>query len=108
MRQMMSDAEIKIFLEGLFVDDCRYVTSSLAPGVRWSNEKKSFIFREDWKKEDLDNNESNQQRTSKELCNAMNSIYSNTKFTIETEEDFPNKRLPTLDCELWMENKGRG
>ena len=104
----MSDAEIKIFLEGLFVDDCRYVTSSLAPGVRWSNEKKSFIFREDWKKEDLDNNESNQQRTSKELCNAMNSIYSNIKFTIETEEDFPNKRLPTLDFAIWMENEDGG
>ena len=33
----------------------------------------------------------------------MNSIYSNLQFTVETEEDFENLRLPTLDCELFMD-----
>ena len=38
----------------------------------------------------------------------MNSIFSNIRFTVESEEDFENKRLPTLDCEMWMENVDSG
>ena len=108
MRQTMTDTNIKIFLDGLFVDDCRFLTSSLPLGVRWSQEERNFIFREDWKKENVDEQLNNQQRTSNELCKAMNSIFSNIKFRIETEEDFPNKRLATLDFELWMENSEVG
>ena len=33
----------------------------------------------------------------------MNSIYSNLNFTVEVEEDFENHRLPSLDCELFMD-----
>ena len=40
---------------------------------------------------------------AKETNKAMNSIYPFLKFTVETEEDFKNGQLPTLDCELWME-----
>ena len=68
MRQTMTDANIKIFLDGLFVDDCRFLTSSLPLGVRWSQEERNFIFREEWKKEHDDEQLNNQQRTSKELC----------------------------------------
>ena len=34
MKAILTDADIKIFLSGLFVDDCRYLTSSLPDGVR--------------------------------------------------------------------------
>ena len=101
MRKVMTDADIKIYLDALFVDDCRFLTSPLLPGVRWSHEEKSFIFKEEWK---ISENLSKQQRTTLELCNAMNSIFSNIKFTVESESDFLNNRLPTLDCELWIEN----
>ena len=101
MKAILTDADIKIFLSGLFVDDCRYLTSSLPDGVRWSQDEKKFVFRKEWKSEDCLQNKN--QRTSQELCHAMNSIYSNIKFTIETESDFSNKRLPTLDFDLWVE-----
>ena len=39
MKAILTDADIKIFLSGLFVDDCRYLTSSLPDGVRWSQEE---------------------------------------------------------------------
>ena len=41
--------------------------------------------------EDDDNNdaESDTKMMSCELCKAMNSVYRNLRFTIETVEDFP-------------------
>ena len=38
----------------------------------------------------------------------MNSVFPNIKFAVEREEDFPNGRLPTLDCELWVEESLSG
>ena len=35
----------------------------------------------------------------------MNSIFKELKFTTETCEDFKNWRLPTLDMEIWVENR---
>ena len=100
-RNSKSDVDIRIYLDVLFVDDCRFLTSPLLPGVRWSHEEKSFIFKEEWK---ISENLSKQQRTTLELCNGMNLIFSNIKFTVESESDFLNNRLPTLDCEPWIEN----
>ena len=34
----------------------------------------------------------------------MNSVYPFLKFTVETEEDFNNLRIPTLDMEMFMED----
>ena len=93
------------YLEGSFVDDIRYVVSSLKKGMKWDQNKRKFIFNEAWEKEDIENeiNVSDTKRTANELCTAMNSIFHNIKFTVETEEDFDGK-LPTLDVKLWMED----
>ena len=37
----------------------------------------------------------------------INSINENLVFTAEMPEDFPSKRLPTLDFELWQEEDGQ-
>ena len=103
LRELLDKSGIKRYLEALYVDDLRFVLSSLPPGWRWSQDDKMFIFKDDWKKEDLDSSESSTRRTSREICKAMNSIYSNLDFTVEIEEDFENARLPTLDCELFMD-----
>ena len=34
----------------------------------------------------------------------MNSIHPDLKFTTETAEYFPERRLHTLDTEIWIEN----
>ena len=71
----------------------------------WSQEEKKFVFKEEWENEDKLAGESNRKRMSNEICKAMNSVYSFLKFTVETEEDFPqNNRLPSLDTQLWMED----
>ena len=84
--------------------DLRYVLSCLPHGWRWSQEEKKFVYKEEWEKEDDLSGESNEKRMSTEVCKAMNSVYSFLNFTVETEEDFPNSRLPSLDTELFMED----
>ena len=109
MREILSEADIDIFLQGLFVDDGRYVTSCIPDGVRFCHRDNKFIFREDWKVEDSKSSEADRKKkTSSELCKAMNSLFSNIRFTVESEEDFENKRLPTLDCDMWMEKLESG
>merc|ERR1712208_18216 len=36
---------------------------------------------------------------------AMNSVNKDLKFTTESQEDFQQERLPTLDFEMWLDNK---
>ena len=102
MRDILDKAKIERHLEGLYVDDLQYVLSALPPGVRWSQKDKSFIHREDWRIEDESSKESSTRRTSREICQAMNSVYKSLNFTVEIEIDFEKLRLPTLDCELFM------
>ena len=102
MREIMDQVKMTRYMEGSYVDDIRYVVSRLDPGVKWCQKKRKFLYKEEWEKEDIECGESDTRRTASELCKAMNSIYHNIKFTVETEEDF-NGRLPTLDVELWME-----
>ena len=79
------------------------MVSVLPPGWRWEEKRKKFEFKKEWEEEDISLKESDTVRMAKETNKAMNSIYPFLKFTVETEEDFQNGRLPTLDCELWME-----
>ena len=36
------------------------------------------------------------------VCHAMNSVNPDLMFTAELEEDFPTRKLPTLNTEIWM------
>merc|ERR1711952_87929 len=108
MRAILAKAGIKKYMDGLFVDDGRFLVSSLPHGMRWSTRGKEFIFNEDWKKEDEESADNSTVRTSRELCKAMNSIYSNIQWTVETEQDFPSHRIPSLDVELFMVDNGDG
>ena len=109
MRSLLNDAGINILLEVLFVDDGRFLTTPIPDGVRWSQLHKKFVFQDEWHNKD---NEllpaDRRKKTSVELCKAMNSIFPNIKFTIEVEDDFESKRLPTLDTELWLDRSDKG
>ena len=71
---------------------CSHLFSS--PGWRWEEKSKKFEFKKELEEEDISLEVSDTVRMR------MNSIYPFLKFTVETEEDFQNGRLPTLDCEL--------
>ena len=104
VKKILGANNIKTYLEGLYVDDLRWILSSLPRGWRWNQEEKRFSFREDWREEDEKGGLSNAQRMAREVNKLMNSVYPFLKFTVETEEDFSNSRIPTLDMEMFMED----
>ena len=51
-------------------------------------------------KKKFEEGETRNQRMARICLVAMNSVNEDLKFTVETEDDFENGRLPTLDCEI--------
>ena len=100
---ILKENDIKVEMAVAYVDDIRVLTSLLKDGMRWATKEKKFLWRADWQEEDKAEDISDEQRTARELRKSMNSIFSNIQFTAEIPEDFPNGRLPTLDCEIWLE-----
>ena len=45
-----------------------------------------------------------QKRTTKLINDMLNSLVEYLRFTTEDHLDFEQRKLPTLDCELWVEN----
>ena len=101
--RIMLQAELKIWMKGFYVDDVRTVTSVLKKGMRWDIIENKFLYKEEWRVEDEIVGDTNTTRMSKQVNLAMNSIFENINFTMETAEDFPEKKLPTLDFKLWVE-----
>ena len=68
-----------------------------------------FQFSEEAEKEDMEmkeQGESTNQRMARVCRPAMNSINTDLSFTTESQEDFENERLPTLDFEMWLSQDG--
>ena len=61
------------------------------------------MFKQEWEKEDLEEGLPTLTRMSKACNMAMNHINPDLQFTVETEIDFVEKRLPTLDFYMWVE-----
>ena len=51
-------------------------------------------------------NRSKKELTCTEVSKLMNDINEDLKFTTETEEEFKNRRLPTLSFEIWCDEDG--
>ena len=107
MLKIMKDNSITVWLAACYVDDVRFLTSVLERGVRWDHQERKYVKRDDWQEEDRIENLSDEQRTARELKKAMNSIFPNIQFTTEIPEDFPDRRLPTLDCSCWLEDNSK-
>ena len=105
LRKILSENNIKCWLDGFYVDDVRLVTSILEKGMRWQVKEKKFGKKDGWEIEDEKEDISDERRTAIELQNAMNSIFPNIQFTIEIPEDFPEGKLPTLDFKCWQEKE---
>ena len=102
--KILMKAGIDELLSKIYVDDNRNVVKKLKPGQRFDEEKGEFRYEEMWEKEDKEENSND--RTKREIIKAMNSVNADLKFTVETEEDFQSKRLPTLSFEIWSCKEG--
>ena len=66
-------------------------------GMRFDERVGEFVFDEEQLQRDKEENEPDNVRMSKRCLPAMNHINKDLKFTTEVPEEFPMKRLPTLD-----------
>ena len=90
---------IKIETAFRYVDDQRTVLRAQERGWRW--DRGQVRFRSTWQEENKEL--STVERTSRALNGIMNSIIDFLKFKMEHEEMFEEKKLPTLDFKLWVE-----
>ena len=87
-----------------YMDDIRIILASLKAGWRWSDGE--LWYCEAWKTEDLVAGKSDEERTAEILIASMNDIMHFLNFTMEICEQFKNKKLPTLDLQIWVTKEG--
>ena len=106
VNKILEREKIEVALAAGYIDDIRYLTTIIEKGRRWDEKEKRFVKKGEWEREDEESNQSDNERTSKEIRKVMNSVYQNIQFTSEIPSDFENQRLPTLDFEMWLEKEG--
>ena len=93
-------------LGGLYVDDGRNMYEVFEYGTRFIPQTGTLETSEKWRKEDMDSNRCQKELTRTEIEKLMNDINEDLKFTTEIEEEFDNRRLPTLSFEMWCDKDG--
>ena len=75
-------------------------------GMRYIKDMRLFQVTKEGKQEDEEKKkelgETDSQRMARVCLPCMNDISEDLVFTVECEDDFPEKRLPTLDFYLWV------
>ena len=104
VKQHLEEANLKVLLEGGYVDDMRHVISMMEIGWRWDTDVSSFTFKEEWRAEDA--GLTRKEITEREVLRMMNSIFGFLTFTKETQDEFSDGYLPTLDTAIRLETNG--
>ena len=87
------------------VDDGSQVTSTLDRGMKYYQEKREFVWTAEAEEEDklkANEGEDDEMLMARLCLPVMNSINEDLTFTVEVAGNFNNKKLPTLDFNLWM------
>ena len=104
-RRLLLESGLEVFLLSGYVDDGRQITSILRHGMRYNVDEMKFTFSEEAKEMDdakMKAGETANMRMARVCLDCMNSINPDLSFTVETQEEFQNERLPTLDFEMWL------
>ena len=94
---------VQVEIATRYIDDIRNLLRAIRRGVKWNG--KQLMYDEQQKFEDDSRDVTPTQKTSEILSSIMNHVHKNLHFTMETAEDFPSGRLPTLDMEIWVEKR---
>ena len=89
--------KVQIFLR--YIDDLRIFMKPLRKGWRWTSEGWAFD-------DSIEDNRSPMARTCEEIAKSLNDVVSFLQFTTESEEDFLNGFLPTLDTQTKVLDNG--
>ena len=101
--EILERSHVEIWLSGGYIDDIRYLTSRIDSGWRYNKKENRITYSEEWEEEDEKLGYSQEKKTSAVILEVMNSINKELTFTTEIPEEFENKRLPTLDFEMWVD-----
>ena len=101
-KELMTINNIKRDLEDRYMDDIRVILMAIRLGWRWH--EGGLFFCSEWEREDQMAGKTVENITAEILIQSMNDILSFLRFTKEVADDFHNKKLPTLDTEIWVEN----
>ena len=107
--EILTSSGVEVDLLAGYVDDGRQGTTILEPGMKYSSKDKKFTYCSEQEKEDKlrkEGGETDNQRMARLCLVAMNDINSDLEFTVECEDDFLDKKLPTLDFQLWQDKNG--
>ena len=94
--RILTDNNVNLEMLFAYVDDIRLVLKALIEGLMFCGKCKTLYHNVDQEKRDLESGETDTQRTSRVLKDIFNSIESDLRFTVESEDDFDDKMLPTL------------
>ena len=101
--------ELTIAMVFIYVDDFRIAMQPIPYGMSYSHPEQKWThckIREQIEKQHL----SPESNTKSELANIMNGVSTDLKFTTESQSDFSDNWLPTLDCKIRLtrlDNKQR-
>ena len=82
-----------------YVDDLRILCFPIKKGWYWTDSGWKF-------NEDIVDDRDEKTRTSEEICKSLNFVMNFLRFTTETEMDFKNNMLPTLDVQISVGKDG--
>ena len=82
-----------------YIDDLRIYCYPIKKGWWWSSGG--------WKYDpSIPDSRDDEERTREEICKSLNSVMDFLQFTVETQKDFVNNMLPTLDIQIRVESNG--
>ena len=99
---LMNINNIERDLEDRYMDDIRVMLMALRAGWRWY--EGGLHWCKTWEEEDIQTGKTPEERTTDALLKSMNNVLDFLEFTKETPGDFENKKLPTLDLEIRIED----
>ena len=89
-REISDKSGVTVDSQNGYIDDARQNTDLMFRGVRYNPERKRFTWREDWEREDEEQDLPDEVRMGKICQVAMNAVNEDLEFTIETVYDFEN------------------
>ena len=107
VKQILLKLDLDIPLCFVYVDDFRVGMTPIPYGYEWEHKTQKWTY----SKELADTEEQTltpEQKTSSALLQVMNGLYRDLVFTVESQEQFEDQHLPTLDCKLKLVNRPDG
>lgn len=89
-----------------YIDDQDIVTEAIKPGMRYNKEEDKMELKEELV--ELDKREDSDKRTFEAIKEISSSISEMIQLTADYPSRHPNKRLPILDVEMWIERDKEG